>query len=120
MIVFGMLLVGVVALSVALMWAMRRWTLDEARTEARLHQPGAHTVTYAVPNGQDPAILMAALSRAGFTSVSDIEGGRERLLVEYHDERDRAQVRSIIEHVDRAGFDGPEMHVGHVSFEDER
>jgi hypothetical protein len=29
-------------------------------------------------------------------------------------------VRSIIEHVDRGGIDGPEMHVGHVSFEDER
>ncbi|HLN79177.1 MAG TPA: hypothetical protein VK204_19185 [Nocardioidaceae bacterium] len=120
MIVFGMLLVGVVVLSVALMLALRRWTLDEARTETRLHQPGAHTVVYAVPNGQDPAILMAALSREGFTAVSDTEGGQERLLVECPDEHDRAQVRSIIEHVDRAGFDGPEMHVSHVSFEDER
>ena len=119
MIVIGMLAVGLLAVGVVLMLALRRWTLDDARTEARLHQPGTHRLVYAVPGGQDPAVLLAALAHAGFTAVTDLEGGTERLLVAC-EEHDRAQVRSIIEHVDRGGIDGPEMHVGHVSFEDER
>lgn len=120
MIVMGMLAVGLLVVGVLVMLALRRVTLDEARSENRLREPGTHKLAYVVPNGQDPAILMAALARGGFKSVSDMEGGVERLLVACPDEHDRAKVRSIIEHVDRAGFAGPEMHVGHVSFEDER
>lgn len=119
MIIGAMLLVGFLALGVVIMLALRTVTFDEARTEARVHQPGTYTLSYAVPEGQDPAVLMAALARAGYTSVPDTEGGAERLLIECPSQA-RAQVRSIIEHVGSAGFDGPEMHVGHVSFEDER
>lgn len=115
----GMVVVGVFAVGVVLALALRSWTLGEAKTEARLRLPETHTVAYVVPEGQDPAIVMAALTHAGFVSVTDIEHGTRQLLVECT-ESDRAKVRSIIEHVDRAGFDGPEMHVGHVSFEDER
>jgi hypothetical protein len=119
MIVMGMLVTGVLVVALAAALVLRRWTLDEARTEARLHQPGAHRLAYVVPDGQDPAVLTAALAHAHFASVTDLEGGRERLLVAA-EEGDRARVRSILEQVDRAGLDGPEMHVGHVSFEDER
>ncbi len=118
MIVIGMLLVALLAVGAIVALGLRRWTLDEARTEGRLHQPGAHALTYAVPAGQDPAIVAAALSHEHFTTVTDYEGGHERLLVAA-DEQDRARVRDIIEHVDRAGIDGPEMHVAHVRFEDE-
>jgi hypothetical protein len=118
MIVMGMLLVGALMLAVALMLALRRWTLDDVRTEARLRQPGTNTLAYAVPIGQDPAILMSALGHAGFTSVADTEGGTERLLVAC-EEGDRSKLRSIIEGVHRAGFDGPEMPAVRVRFEDE-
>lgn len=120
MIAIGVLIfvLGVVAL-VGLALFLGSWARDEARLEARLHEPGAHTLAYVVPNGQDPAVLMAALAGAGFTAIVDLYGGRERLLVECGED-DRARVREVIEHVDRGGIDGPEMHVGHVSFEDER
>jgi len=116
MIVFGMVLVGLLAVGVAVMWGLRRWTLDEVELEARLRLPETQTLAYAVPVGQDPATFVAALARAGFTSVGAMEGGSERLLVAC-DEEDRTQVRSIIEHVEVIGFEGPEVH---VSFEDER
>lgn len=119
MIVFGMLFVGVLVVGAVVALILRRATLDEAKTEARLREPGAHKVTYAVPTGQDPAVLVAALSRAGFTSVGDLEHGAELLLVECEPE-DRAQVRDVLEHVSRTGFDGAPMRVGHVTFEDER
>ncbi len=120
MVVFALLLIGVLAVGAFLALGLRSWTLAESRTEARLRRPGAPTLTYTVPPGQDPAVLMAALRHAGYTSVTDLKGGGELLVVECPDEHDRADVRSIIEHVDRAGFDGPEMHVAHVAFEDER
>jgi hypothetical protein len=119
MIVFAMLIVAVLVVGLVVALGLRRWTLDEAKVETRLHEPTTHKLVYAVPAGQDPAVLIAALTRAGFVAVSDFEGGNERLLVECG-EVERARVREIIEHVDRAGFDGPEMHVAHVTFEDER
>ena len=120
MIVIAMLAVAFLVVGVIVAFALRRWTLDEARVEARMHEPGAHTVIYDVPVGQDPAVLLAALDRAGFTAVSDMERGVERVLVDCPTEDTRDKVRSVIEHVHRTGFEGAEMQVGHVSFEDER
>jgi len=119
LVVAVMLVVGAVAVVVAIMLALRRWMLDEEQIEAQVRSPKAHRVAYVVPPGQDPAILRAALTHAGFTSALDTENGDERLLVAC-DEHERVQVRSIIEQVHRAGVDGPEMQVGRVSFEDER
>lgn len=116
--IVGMLFIGFLLVFAVIMLALRRTTLDEAAVEARLRQSDTHTLAYAVPDGQDPAVLRAALAREGYASMGDMEGGAELLIVAC-DEEDRAKVRSIIEHVDRAGFDGPAMHVGHVIFRDE-
>ncbi len=116
---FGMVLVGFLVLGLIAMVALRSWGRNEAQTEARLRSPQTHKVAYVIPNGQDPSVVRAALAHAGFETVTDTAGGNERLLVAC-EESDRAQIRSIIEHVDRAGFDGPEMHVDHVRFDDER
>jgi hypothetical protein len=117
-IVVVMVLVGLVVVGVAIMLALRTWVLEESRTEARLHRPGAHTLSYVVPNGQDPAVLMAAVRNAGLTSVVDTTGGTERILVECEEE-DRARVRSALEHAAVPGYDG-HTTVAHVAFEDER
>ena len=120
MIVGALLVVGLLVVGVLLALALRRVTFDEAGTENRLHQPSTHTLAYAVPAGQDAALFMAALTHEGFTSVADNEGGTERLLIAC-DEKDRARVRSIIEHVNLTGFGytGPARHLEHVSFQDE-
>ena len=120
MIVFAMVVIGVLVVLLGLALALRRVTLDEGKTEERLRRPEAHSLTYAVPDGQDPAVLVGALAGEGFTAVAELEGGAEMLLVECPRPEDRAKVRSIIEQVTRTGFDGAEMHVAHVSFEDER
>lgn len=120
MIVIAMLVVAFLVVGLLVALALRRWTLDEAHLEARLHEPGAHTVIYDVPNGQDGAVLLAALDRAGFTAVSGMDRGVEQVLVDCPTEQDRSQVRSVIEHVHRTSFDGADMPVAQVSFEDER
>jgi hypothetical protein len=116
--VAAMLLVGVLTVGLVFMLALRTWTFAEARTEARLRLPDTPTVTYAVPHGQDPALVVTALTHEGFTSVPDLAGGMERLLIECA-EADRAKVRHVIEHVNHTGFDGVEMHTGRVRFIDE-
>ena len=113
-IVFTVLLV----LGVAVALAMRSWVREEARMEALIESPETHTVSYAVPDGQDPAILAAALHQAGFTARAHLEGGFEVLRIACN-EQQRAQVRSVIEHVDRTGFEGVPMHIGHARFVDE-
>jgi hypothetical protein len=120
MLVIGMLIVGFLVVGLVVAFALRTWTLDEARTEKRLHEPGAHAVVYDVPAGQDAAVLLAALGRGGYKAVSDMDQGVERVLVDCPTEQDRARVRDIIEHVHRTGFEGDELEVGHVRFEDER
>ncbi len=113
-----MLLAGLLAVGLVFMLALRNWTYAGARTESRLRSPDVPTVTYAVPHGQDPAVLIAALAADGFVSVLDLGPVRSRLLIECA-ETDRAKVRSIIDHIDHAGLDGAGTHPGPVRFDDE-
>lgn len=110
------LAVVVLAFPVFFVMTLRRWELEEVKVETRLRAPEAHKVVYVVPEGQDPAVLRAALTGAGFVTVMDESGGAERLLVEC-EPQDRARVQQIIEHVERTGFEGVELHVSHVRFE---
>jgi hypothetical protein len=118
MIIIFALLTVAVFLGAALMLGLRKWAFDEGQVEARLLAPGAHTLAFVVPNGQDPVPFKAALAHASFTTVVDNTGGRERLVVEC-EERDRAQVRDVLEHVHAVGAAGPDQYVGDVRFDDE-
>ena len=117
-IIGGIAFVLVLVVLLLLLMTFRRWTLDEAKTEARLRSPDSHRLVYAIPDGQDPTSLMAALTSAGFVSVIDTQAGVERLLVEC-EERDRTRVRRTIEQADGSGPERAEMPARHVSFEDE-
>jgi len=117
-IIGGIAFVLVLVVLLVLLLTFRRWTLDEAKTEARLRSPESRGVVYSIPDGQDPTSLMAALTGAGFVSVVDTKAGIERLLVEC-EEKDRARVRRAIEHAGRSGFEGPGAYRRQVSFEDE-
>ncbi|HET8603669.1 MAG TPA: hypothetical protein VFM09_07050 [Marmoricola sp.] len=101
----AVLVVVALVLPVVLVMTLRRWELDEAKVESRLRAPGAHKVTYVVPTGQDPAVLRAALSGAGFTSVVDEEAGAEWLVVGC-EAQERARVREVLEHVEHTRFEG--------------
>ena len=111
--------IGVVMVTWSLMWELRRATFDEAREETRLRDPRNTALSYAVPDGQDPAVLSAALAGAGFRSLGILQHGVERLLIDCPSEDDRGRVRDIIEHVRRTGFAGDEIVVSHVRFDDE-
>ena len=93
--IVGILFLAAVVAGVLILQVTRRWVLEEAATEARLTDPATHTFSYLVPNGQDPAALMAALAHAGFATAIDAHGGTERLLVAC-EEPDREQIRQLL------------------------
>ena len=112
--------VGFLVIAAFFAFGLRRVTFDEARAEARLHEPGAHNVSYLVPTGEDATPVIAALHRAGYAVVGGMEHGQERVLVGC-EERDRADVRRIIEDVEKTAYKGQGLPVhSHVIFEDEQ
>lgn len=115
--IVGILFLVVVVAVVLVMGGVRRWVLDEGATEALLSDPETHTLSYLVPNGQDPVALITALAHANFTTVTDTHGGIERILVAC-EETDRAQVRQVLEEASTAAASGTRM-TDHVRFEDE-
>jgi len=112
--VIGLLVLGTMAFLLSVL------IRPEADEELVVHQDGRHTLCYAVPTGQDPSELVAALHLAGFTAVAGDQHGIEILEVAVDEEHDRGVVRQVLEHAHRRGFDSAEVPVGAVSFEDER
>ena len=119
MLAAAVLLVVALVLIVATALLLRSWGRAESQIEERLHDPQIHTIAYAVPNGVDPVLFKTALSRAGFTSVTDLVNGEERLLVECP-EPQRARLRDVIESVHPTNPASPPGRPDHVVFEDER
>jgi hypothetical protein len=113
----GTFVIVIIAAAVVLL-ALRRWTLDEGRTEARLRSPDTHKLVYVVPDGQDPTAVMAAMMHAGFNAVIDMEEGIEQVLVEC-EESDREEVRGLIEHVSSVNSEQHGLPVDQIHFEDE-
>jgi hypothetical protein len=114
--IIGILFLATVLAGTFVLREGRRLVIDAQAIETRLGSPGTHTLTYLVPNGQDPAALMGALLRSRFTAAVDTHGGLERLLIGC-EESDRAHVREILETV-RGGPMDSRIHVP-VCFEDE-
>ena len=93
---FGILLIGIAVVGVAVALAVRSLVFSEARLEAELHQPSAHPLEFEVPVGADPAVARAALMHAGFESQAELHQGREILVVACPEEGDRAAVERIL------------------------
>jgi hypothetical protein len=116
-VVLIVLLVLVVTVVVA--GGLRRLVRDESDAERLLASPGVHTVTYAVPNGVDPAHLRTVLLSAGFASRPSSSGSRECLVVACT-EGDRVRLRQLIANVHESAYDGTDLDLRPVVFEDER
>lgn len=115
----AILLVLVLVVTVAILAFLRSWGAEESRTETRLHDPQTHTVAYAIPNGIDPVVVKLGLTKAGFTSVVDRVGDAECLLVECA-ETERPRLRSVLEAIHLSDYDGSDLRVDRVVFQDER
>jgi hypothetical protein len=105
------------ALPVLVVLALRAWGAEAAATEQSLLAPGAHTVVYVVPEGEDPTFARAALTHAGFVSVLD-HSGDQRLVVRCEPAQ-REHVRMILEQTDHPSVGAHRGYAAHVHFDDE-
>jgi len=101
--------VGALVLAVVFLSLARSASLEYDDARERLLLPGSETLAYDVPNGQDPAVVMTALHRAGYASVEDSIRTTRRVLVACPSGRfrDRSGVRMAIESVDDRPADVP-------------
>lgn len=113
------LVVLILAVSIATLLFLHSWGAEQSRREARILDPHTPTVAFAIPNGVDPVVVELALNQAGFDCVVHRVGDAECLVVECA-EPDRPRLRGVIESVHLRDFDGSELSLDHVVFEDER
>ena len=120
----GVLIATVVAI-VTLVWIVAYVVREQARTHERtdreLHDARTPTLEYAVPRGVDPAVLVAALEQAGYSTTVDSRGGPQVLLVKCPRglDAERDQVRAVIENADNPSVDHQVPLPTHVRFRDE-
>jgi hypothetical protein len=121
----GILIATVLAVA-ALVWivlyVVREQLKEREQVDKELHGDETPTLEYAVPEGQDPAVVLAALERAGYTATVDPNGPHQVVLIACPAgvDRDRAHVRSVIESGSvTAPQDGVPMQVD-VRFRDEK
>jgi hypothetical protein len=83
--------------------------------------PGVETLRYRVPDGQDPTVPMSALERAGFSAALDEAAAEKYLAITcpHGRDRDRDEVRRVLDGVDRTSLEGPQVRTGRATFEDE-
>ena len=119
MILFPIMVTVVLVLGVVVALALRAWERAEERDEAVFDAPATSKVCYEVVDGQDPAVLVAALQHAGFHARTHVESGVQvlRILCQEHE---RPVVRQVLESVGRTGFGGVPMYVGEVRFVEDR
>lgn len=99
-----LLVLSVMVIPLLILGAMRRFGQEEAATEEALLAPGAHTVAWVVPEGEDPSLVRTHLAHAGFVSVLD-RSGDQRLVVGCEPGQ-REQVRAVIAGTEHVTYDG--------------
>jgi hypothetical protein len=96
---------------------MRRFGMEEADTERTLLSADSHSVSWLVPEGEDPALVRTHLAHEGFVSVLD-RSGDQRLVVGC-EPAERERVRSVIAGTPHPTFDGRPLELSRMRFDDD-
>jgi len=94
----------------------------KAEAQTSPGDPRVETLRYRVPDGQDPAVLIAALDGAGYTSDVVPEEGAKLLVIgcPAGRDRERARVRNVLAQNHMASLEGPSIDPGKITFVDEQ
>jgi hypothetical protein len=114
-----LIILFMLAVTLVVAAGLRRLVREESEVERRLRAPDTHTVSYAIPDGVDAGDLRVAVGRAGFPGMVVLAGFGQCLKVECA-EGDRARLREAIEGAHESAYDGTELDLHPVIFEDER
>lgn len=120
----GALLVPLLILVVVLVVVgvgVRSWAARRDAAAEELARPATSTLDYLVPPGQDPVVLLTALTTEGFAATADPHrADLVHISCPAGPDRDRARARATIASVHRTGIDsGAPMDPGTVRFLDE-
>ena len=118
----GVVLVPLVLVLVVLLagaWALTRFTRAERERSDRLQNADRPTLRYQVPPGQDPAVVLTELRRAGYDASADSEPGPSSPIVIVGTDSGRApdpdELRAVLARIDHVNVDPgaePEDRVG--------
>lgn len=116
-----LIVVIVLALAVGAMYLVRPHLRERQRVDEVLADPRTPTLEYAVPTGQDPAVILAALHRAGYTATVDPHGSHQVVIIECPAgvDAERGDVRAVIESADVTAPDDGAPVDAVVRFRDE-
>jgi len=92
---FIVVVVGVVAIFL-LVPLVQRYNAQRRRAEELTRSDSVSTVRYVVPQGQDPAVVMANLRHEGFEPVGDSTATEQEILVPCSSDVDRDRIRHAI------------------------
>lgn len=112
---FGLVVLLVLAVVVGAA-AVRRM----GERKSAIDDPDIETLRYAVPNGQDPTVLVVALTHAHYQARAEPAPHGHDLLVACPPETSRDEIRSVIAGVHSTSLEGGEFDAGRVRFADEQ
>jgi hypothetical protein len=98
--IFSVVLVlALIALGAIVLYVARQQMRQRQRIDEELGSPRIAILEYAVPTGQDPTVILAALEQSGYIATVDLRGAHQHVLIAcpVGIERERAHVRATIE-----------------------
>jgi hypothetical protein len=123
-VVGSLVLLLLVGLAVALLWALTMKTSLAFGGEKAEEVPPDRLLYYRVPEGQDPAVVTSTLRIAGFECAPDSAHNHHDIMILCPNGRDedRSRARDVIAgvHATAIGEDNPAFVVDKVRFVDER
>jgi hypothetical protein len=114
------IVLGLLVILVAVVIAVAATARGANRRKEAITDPGVETLRYAVPTGQDPAVLTTVLGREGYEATAEpAPHGHDLLVACPPGQRDR--IRKVIAGTDAASMEGPgpSLDTGPIRFADE-
>jgi len=118
----GIILPIILVLGVLLLlFVVLPWMRTESRHRSKLVSPETETLEYRVPEGQDPAAVVAALRKDGLDAMTVSRAGDQLVLIgaEGGVQRIRGRARAVIAHESDLNIEGDPAPEVDVRFTDE-
>jgi hypothetical protein len=119
--IFGLMFVVLVVVVLAFSLGAIPGLGREAKARQEQAESGDDSLIYEVPEGQDPAAIVAALRTDGMDAVEVMRHGRRRIVISGPRGREalRPRARAVIAHQADLNLEGDPAHQGRVAFVDE-
>lgn len=119
---FGLMLIALLAGVLLLaIYVVVPWMRGQERERERIADPRQESLVYEVPEGHDPATIVAALRHDGLEATEVLRQGRQRVVIACPEGREglRPRARALIANETDLTFDGDPAMKAEVTFVDE-